>query len=153
MIEQKRINQFLAGKLKQVTGCEVVKANLANAPIPSYPYLSFSILDTKTRAGTYSDRETRYMPLTQVWSLTVQSDDDDEALDRAMRARDWLEEAGHLVLKDNGIVVQSVGPIHNRDSFLTVGYEYRKGFDLVLSFMNVVQVETEPIEKANIKRE
>lgn len=154
MIEQKNINLVITEGLKAVTGCEVVKSNLAGVPIPPYPYISFSILSTETRRGTYSGKGVRYMPLTQTWSFTVQGDDDDEAMEKAMEARDWLEEAGRLQLGDHGIIVQRVDAVQNRDTLLTVNYEYRKGFDAVLSLMNLVQEpEEETIEKANIEKE
>lgn len=153
---QKRVNLLITEELKRVTGCEVVKANLADAPIPPYPYISFSILSTDTRKGTYStaDGQKKYIPLSQAWSFTVQGEDDDETLEIAMKARDWLEEAGRILLGDNRIVVQKAGPIQNRDTLLTVGYEYRKGFDVVLSMQSLVE-ETgrEIIESAGIKEE
>lgn len=154
MIDQKSINLIITEGLKTVTGCEVVKSNLAGAPIPSYPYISFSILNTETRKGTYSGKGTRYLPLTQTWSLTVQGDDDDETMMIALKARDWLEEAGRLELGDHGIIVRSAGAVQNRDTLLTVAYEYRKGFDIVLSLMNEVQEpEIETIDNVNIEEE
>lgn len=155
MIDQERINIFLAENLKRATGCEVVKANLASAPIPPYPYISFTVLNTDTRKGTYFvSEEKRYIPLVQTWSFTVQGDKDNEAQLAAMKAKDWLEEAGRTGLNDENIVVQSVGPITNRDTLLTLEYEYRKGFDVVLSLMNEVEDENkEIIESAEIKKE
>lgn len=155
MIDQKNINIIMARGLSDATGCEVVKSNLANARIPPYPYISFTVLNTDTKKGTYSVSGGRqYMPLTQTWSLTVQGDDDNKTQLAAMKAKDWLEEAGRLYLDDHGIVVQDVGAITNRDTLLTIGYEYRKGFDTVLSIMNVVDVQgTETIEKAEMKKE
>lgn len=154
MIDQKSINLIITEGLKTVTGCEVVKSNLAGVPIPSYPYISFSILNTETRKGTYSGKGKRYLSLTQTWSLTVQGDDDDETMMIALKARDWLEEAGRLELGDHGIIVQSAGAVQNRDTLLTVAYEYRKGFDIVLSLMNEVQEpEIETIDNINIEEE
>ena len=94
------------------------------------------------------------MPITQTWSFTVQGDRDNEAQMVAMKAKDWLEESGRLYLNDNGIVVQSVGAITSRDTLLTIGYEYRKGFDAVLSIMNAVEdQDIETIDQAEIKKE
>lgn len=151
LIEQRQINLAITKALKDVTGCEVVKANLAHAPIPPYPYISFSIIRTETRKGTYSVEENRYISLTQTWSITVQGDKDDETLEKAMAAHDWLEEAGRLELQEQGMVIESIGAIQNRDTLLTVCYEYRKGFDVVLSLINVIKEETEVIEQANIE--
>lgn len=154
MIDQKKVNLIITKGIKAVTGCEVIKSNLAGAPIPPYPYISFTILRTETRKGTYSGKGVRYMPLTQTWSFTVQGNDDDRTMDIAMKARDWLEETSRLELSDCGIIVQSVSAVQNRDTMLTVDYEYRKGFDAVLSMVNEVQESAdETIEKANIEEE
>lgn len=154
MIDQEKINVDIAAGLKRATGCEVVKSNLANAPIPPYPYISFTVLNTDTRKGTYSvSGGKRHMPIVQTWSFTVQGDKDNEAQLAAMRAKDWLEEAGRIYLNDRGIVIQGVGAITNRDTLLTVGYEYRKGFDAVVTVMNVVEEEFETIDSAEIKEE
>lgn len=155
MIDQESINIALAAGLKKATGCEVVKANVANARIPPYPYISFTVLSTDTKKGTYSHAGgKRYIPLTQTWSFTVQGDKDNEAQLAAMRAKEWLEELGRNYLNDNGIVVQGVGMVTSRDTLLTVGYEYRKGFDAVLSLMSVAEGEDrETIDIAEIEEE
>lgn len=155
MIDQKNINIIMAQGLSDATGCEVVKSNLANARIPPYPYISFTVLNTDTKKGTYSvSGGRRYMPLIQTWSLTVQGDDDNKTQLAAMKAKDWLEETGRLYLNDHGIVVQNTGAITNRDTLLTTEYEYRKGFDAVLSIMNVVNAQDgETIDIAELKEE
>ena len=155
LIDQENIDIIIAWGLSNATGCEVVKSNLANARIPNYPYISFTVLNTDTKKGTYSvSNGQRYMPLTQTWSLTVQGDNDNKTQLAAMKAKDWLEEAGRLYLNDHGIVVQNVGAITNRDTLLTIEYEYRKGFDAVLSIMNVVEMrDGETIDTAELKEE
>lgn len=155
LIDQENINIIVAQGLGNATGCEVVKSNLANVRIPTYPYISFTVLNTDTKKGTYSiSNGQRYMPLTQTWSLTVQGDNDNKTQLAAMKAKDWLEEAGRLYLNDHGIVVQNVGAITNRDTLLTIEYEYRKGFDAVLSIMNVVEAwDGETIDTAELKEE
>lgn len=155
MIDQEKVNVLITGGLKEATGFEVVKANLANAPIPPYPYISFTVLNTDTRKGTYSvSGGRRHMPLTQTWSFTVQGNRDNEAQLIAMKAKDWLEETGRTYLSDEGVIVQSVGAITNRDTLLTVGYEYRKGFDAVFSVVNEVGGESvEQIDFAEIAKE
>lgn len=52
MIDQESMNRLITSGLKSVTGCEVVKSNIANAPIPPYPYISFTIIRTETGKGT-----------------------------------------------------------------------------------------------------
>ena len=140
MIDQEAMNRVITAGLKAATGCEVVKSNIANAPIPLYPYISFTVTRTVTETGTYSvESGARFIALHQTWSITVQGEKDNEAQRLALLAKDWLEESGRLELNDAGIVVRSVGDINNRDTLLTVNYEYRKGFDVVFSMMNVIQ--------------
>lgn len=155
MIDQEAMNRVITAGLKAATGCEVVKSNIANAPIPPYPYISFTVIRTTTRKGTYGVAGgVRTIGLQQTWSITVQSEKDNETQRLALLARDWLEETGRQELNDAGIVVQSVGDISNRDTLLTVGYEYRKGFDVVFSTANVIQEpETETIETINFNEE
>lgn len=155
MIEQKIINVIITEGLREATGCEIVKSNLAGTPIPSYPYISFTILNSDTKKGTYSVGVSgRYISVKQNWSFTVQGKDDDEAFRIALLAKDWLEETGRRQLGDQDVIVESVGAITNRDTFLTVDYEYRKGFDVVLSLMNIIkEQEKEIIEQIEIKKE
>lgn len=153
MIEQVKINTIITEGLRRACGCEIVKSN-TTAKMPPYPYISFTILTTENQKGTYSGQDVKAIPAKQTWSFTVQGDRDDEALETAMRARDWLEENGRLHLNDRGIIVQSIGAITSRDNMLTIEYEYRKGFDMVLSLVNVVEMpETETIEQVNIEEE
>lgn len=63
MIDQESMNRLITSGLKSVTGCEVVKSNIANAPIPPYPYISFTIIRTETGKGTYSDAMVRDISL------------------------------------------------------------------------------------------
>ncbi len=155
MIDQKAINVIITEGLKDITGCEIVKANLAGVPIPAYPYISFTILNSDTRKGTYSvEVSGRYIPVKQSWSFTVQGKNDDEAFRIALLAKDWLEETGRRKLGDKDVVVESVGAITNRDTLLTIDYEYRKGFDTTLSLINVIEgQENEIIETIEIKKE
>ena len=104
MIDQESMNRLITSGLKSVTGCEVVKSNIANAPIPPYPYISFTIIRTETGKGTYSDANgTRYIPLHQTWSFTIQGNKDNDAQHIALLAKDWLEEAGRIDLNDGGV--------------------------------------------------
>ena len=155
MIDQEAMNRVITAGLKAATGCEVVKSNIANAPIPPYPYISFTVTRTATQKGTYGVADgVRTIGLQQTWSITVQSEKDNETQRLVLLARDWLEETGMQELNDAGIVVQSIGDINNRDTLLSVGYEYRKGFDAVFSMANVIQEpEMETIETINFNEE
>lgn len=133
--------------LEEFTGCTCVPSNNTK-DLPTYPYISFNVINTKTRKGTYAAVEgVLVMPALQTWSFTVQSDDDTEALAKAMLIVDFFEEAKRQYLADNDIIVADVGGITPRDTLLTIEYEYRKGVDVKLRLNNVIEdTTTETIE-------
>ena len=92
--------------------------------------------------GEYADGYNR-KPFTQVWSITIQSDNSEQAMNLCIKARDWLDRVGKTYLNDNGVIVQSVGAINNRDNLITIEYEYRMGFDCTMWFLNVLDSSTE----------
>lgn len=116
--------------------CPVIMANQA-APIPAYPYISYTAMSVISNAKGYSIGEdgTRYKPMVQSWSFTIQADDDVVAMNVAMEAYDWFALSGNTYLSDNQIVVQRVGNVTNRDNLISVEYEYRQGFDVELLLM------------------
>lgn len=147
MIEVRTNEIEIAEGLKEHLGCEVVRAN-QNTPIPKLPYVSYTVTTLmKANNGTWSEYEdgTKYKEVQQIWSFTVQADNDTESKALAIMAHDYFDEVGCLRLNDNGIVVQLLGDITNRDNFLTTGYEYRNGFDVTFAFINAVG-ESEAIE-------
>lgn len=160
MIQQAKIQQAMLSMLEDYTGCTCVPSNTTRQ-MPAYPYISFSILNTDAKKGTYSKVETDgakaavlFMPVLQKWSFTVQSDDDAEAMEKAMLISDFFAEARRLELADNDIIVADVGAITPRDNLLTVQYEYRKGLDITLRLNNVIaDPVTETIEKATLTSE
>lgn len=155
MIDLEKISLTITEGLKSAAGCEVMKANLIRDPISDYPYILYTVLSTETKKGTcLAENGRRYMPLIQTWSFAVLGDQDSEVVTAAIKSKIWLEEMGRNHLNDAGIIVQSVGPITNRDTLLTVEYEYRKEFEAVLSVMYVIDGQTdETIDMAQIKEE
>lgn len=111
--------------------CPVIMAN-QTTPIPEYPYCSYTVTtplvsDNKgyiVKDGKY------YKTFVQIWSFTMQSDDDITATDIALTAYDWFAMSGNTYLSDNNIVAQRVGNVTNRDNLLSIEYEYRRGFDV-----------------------
>ena len=133
--------------LETYTSCVCVPSNTTKQ-MPAYPYISFSVINTDTKKGTYAattvikdGKETavKYMPLTQKWSFTVQSDNDAEALEKAMLVSDFFQEVKRQELADNNIIVADVGAITPRDNFITIEYEYRKGLDVTISLNNIIE--------------
>lgn len=131
MVDIELLRAVVAKGLKQYLGCPVIKSN-QNAPPPEYPYCSYTVTTVATENnGTYGEWEdgVARKGVNTVWSITVQSDDSVESVTLANKAREWLDYAGTVYLNDNGVVVQAVTSVTNRDNVLTSEYEYRNGFD------------------------
>jgi len=133
--------------LEEYTGCVCVPSNTTQK-MPKYPYISYSVINTEVQKGTYAavtiERDgkqipVQFKPMLQKWSLTVQSDDDAEALEKAMLISDFFAEAKRQELADQDIVVADIGAITPRDNLLTIEYEYRKGLDVTLRHNNVIE--------------
>lgn len=140
-------------KLEKYTGCICVPSNTTKH-VPPYPYITFSVIHTEARKGTYSavtehrdgkEITVLSMPTKQKWSFTVQSDKDSVAQEKAMMIQDFFAEAVRQELEDHNIVVADIGAITPRDNLLTIEYEYRKGLDVTLSVDNVIEKETTEI--------
>lgn len=154
MIDYRTIETLIVNGLQdwltsQGYNCPVVLANQVS-PIPNYPYISYTItspLVSNDKGYCVASDGTKYKPVTQIWSFTVQSDDDVEAPTVAMQAYDWFTVTGLEYLGDNGISVQRVGNINNRDNLLTIEYEHRNGFDVTFLLINSVSDNTGTIEE------
>lgn len=140
MIDIEHLRTTVASGLRDYLGCPVVRSNQNEEP-PPYPYCSYTITQLMSEnKGTYGEYEdgTDRKPFTQTWSITVQSGDSSESMTLAVKAHEWLDHIGRIYLNDNGVIIQSVGNISNRDNILTVEYEYRNGFDVVFWLFNEV---------------
>lgn len=141
MYDYDGLREIVVKGLKEYLNCPVIRSNQNSEP-PEYPYISYTVTTLKSENkgtyGEYSDGKER-KPFTQTWSITALSNDDSECVLLANKAHEWLERAGYLYLSDNKVIVQSVGNVTNRDNFLTVEYEYRKGFDVVFWMFDEVE--------------
>lgn len=144
MIDYNTMRATIVSGLKEYLDCEVVRQNQNEKP-PEYPYVSYSITtlmsENKGTYGVYEDGIDR-KPITQTWSISAQSDDSLESVTLISKAREWLDRFGTTYLNDNGVIVQSVGSISNRDSILTIEYEYKSGFDVVFWLYETADTNT-----------
>lgn len=76
-------------------------------------------------------------------SFTVQSDKADEALEIAENLHDFLDSKNPL-LDEKGIIVVRCQAVSSRDTLLTYEYEYRQGFDVVLTVMRTLNGKLSP---------
>lgn len=152
MIDAEHLRSVVVKGLKEYIGISVIRSN-QNAEPPDYPYASYTITTPESANngtyGVYDDGVDR-LPVTQTWSITVQSDQFEESVTLASKAREWLQHTGTLYLNDNNVIVQSVTNITNRDNMISVEYEYKNGFDVVFWLMDEVEMTVEEIESISI---
>lgn len=146
MIDNEKLRTIVVKGLKEYLNIPVIRGN-QNAEPPDYPYLSYTVTTLEgANNGTWGEYEDNIdrIPVTQTWSITVQSDKDIESITLASKAREFLYHTGTCYLNDNDVIVQSITNITNRDSIISIEYEYKNGFDAVFWLMNE---EKNPIEK------
>ena len=127
----KDIKSIVAGGISAYTGKPVVFSK-QNEEMPEYPYISYTITTHASgNNGTYEEYADglKRKLVTHIWSITSNSDDYQEAVSLAEKAREWLELIGATILSDNNIVVQSVGDITDRSNVISIDYQYSFGFD------------------------
>lgn len=155
MIDFESLRKTVTSGLEKYLGCTVRRSNQNKKP-PAYPYVSYTVTAPKNvKKGSYGVYEDGFnrKSVTQTWSISVLSDNNDESVELAFKANEWLDHVGTTYLYDNNVRVQSVGSITNRDNVLTIEYEYKNGFDVVFSLEDVVKNPDEEagyIEKISI---
>lgn len=157
MIDIKNTRNYIPKGLKEHLGIKVIRGNQTNK-VPKFPYLVYNITTLASQNnGTYGEDETSAgKQATATFSITVHSDDYDEAVSLANGARTWLDYSGTEYLNDNGVIVEAVGSVTDRSSLLTVGYDYSYGFDCLVTVMDIVileQIDNGTIETVEIKEE
>lgn len=152
MINQKQNESIIINGIQEYINCPVILAN-QHAPIPAYPYVSFTVTTpvviNKGSYGTEYDG-VFYKPVKQVWSFTVQSDYTDQCMEIALKLHDWFSLVGITYLQDNEIVIERLENIGNRDNLITIQYEYRRGFDVTFVLMDEITHDFETIETIDI---
>lgn len=151
MVDIERLREIVASGLRNYVGCPFIRSN-QNVEPPKYPYAVYTITTVATEnRGTYEEWEDGVARKTvnTVLSITVRSNDNTESVTLANKAREWLDYVGTTHLNDNGVIVQSVTAITNRDNVLTIDYEYANGFDCFFTCCDeVVMPEVATIDSA-----
>lgn len=153
MIRIEDNRKSIANGLSEFCKCTVVMAN-QTAAVPDRPYISFTITTPAvTNNGTYGRYPdyTERKPIKQIWSITTHAEDADEAFRLALMACDWFDNLGTDYLLENDVIVERLTDITNRDNLLTSAYEYRCGFDITFTFMNIVKPQRGVIETTGFK--
>ena len=143
MIDYERHRNAVAAGLSNYLKIPVAQSN-RNDSLPDYPFISFTITTLMSQNnGTYSvyDDGTEVKGVTQTWSISALSDNNDESVMYANKAREWLDNIGTTYLDDNDVIVKSIGGITNRDNVITAEYEYKNGFDVVFQMYDTLQTD------------
>ena len=153
MVKTENIRSTVVKNLKEYLGCPIVRAN-QTAKMPAMPYGRYTITTLATANngtyGEYEDGKAR-KPIKQIWSLTFEADNYEDAVNYANKARSWFEYTGTTVLNDNDVIVESVGMIGDRSNLLTIGYQYSYGFDVTFwAYDELEMPEAEIIESVGL---
>ena len=159
MVDIKHIRTTIAKGLKDYVQCLVIRGN-QTGEMPAFPFIAYNITTpasaNKGTYGVYEDGTAR-KPVTLTMSITAHSDDYEEAVTIANKAREWLDYVGRVYLNDNDVNIQSVGAVTDRSNILTTEYMYSQGFDCFISTFDVIanaeqegegQIETVTIGEA-----
>ena len=132
MIEYDKMREVIVSGLSTYIGCPVIRQN-HDGEQPEYPFVSYTITTLMSQNngayGVYDDGIDR-KPITQIWSISSHSRNNSESVTLICKVREWFDRVGTQYLNDNNVIVQSIGSITNRDNLITIGYEYRNGFDI-----------------------
>lgn len=141
MIPYEKLTTTIPKGLREHLGVPIIRGN-QTAPSPAYPFGSYTVTTIATaNHGTWQkhpDGIDRKL-VRSIWSLSFVSDDEDESVFLAVKARSWFEHTGRVWLAEHGVTVQSTTDIHNRGNLLTVEYERKNGFDVVLYVYDEVE--------------
>lgn len=154
MIDYKNIREAVCKGFKDYLKVPVIRNNQNKDP-PVYPYVSYTVTTLSSANngtyGEYVDGISR-KPVKQTWSITAQSDNNDESIALASKAREWLDYSGKLYLDDKNVIVEQITSITNRDNIITVDYEYKNGFDVVfVIYDEIILTDKEYIESVELK--
>lgn len=141
MIDYDNMRATVVKGLKKFLECPVIRSN-QNAEPPAYPFISYTITMLQSEnKGTWQEYEQGIdrQAVTQTWSISALSDDNNESVVLANKARVWLTRLGTSYLNEHKVIVQSAGNITNRDNILTSEYEYKNGFDVVFWLYDEVE--------------
>lgn len=158
MIPYDMMQKVIVQGLGKHLGVPVIMGN-QTAPAPNYPYAAYNVTTIASKNdGTWqqhADGIDRKL-VRSIWSFSTLSDDWEESVNLAIKARSWFDHTGRTLLSEHGITVQSVTDITNRDNILTVEYERKNGFDVVFYVFDEVENPSSTngyIESAEIAHE
>lgn len=162
------------GRLKAHIGCPIVLSDDTEG-MPEVPYCYYSILTPRSTSHTFGLTELketpdgfirqRSEPVSATMSFTFCSKDrdtpgggyiygEDEALTLAEKAHGFFLLDGHNIVTEHGeIVIQNIGGVAGRSSFLVTDTIRRYGFDIRFGYVRTDEMPTttilNPVFKGN----
>jgi len=160
MIDFKGLRDALFSGLNEELDALVIEANQGEFK-PDYPFITILFMEPlqslQPHTGDYRAYETeeefemqREASQEMYISVTSFSDDSADSIQNAYDAAKWFAFKGSQHLKENGIVIVSIGSITNRDTLIEGDYEKRNGFDVRLRFVSDIKKKTDVIEKVEL---
>ena len=143
-----QIRNEIVQRLHQHTEKPVVMLE-HNREKPPYPFVAYQIttpyakglgMSVKTDKTVPSDSEEFDFDVKETLtdqpkitiSFTAYSKDSVEAMELAIKVRDWFLLGGYRDFKSIDVVVEEIQGIENRDTLIVDDYERRAGFDVIL---------------------
>lgn len=122
---------------------------------PAYPFITYTVTSpylqlgqperyTEEIDGSIATKSIEHYE--QVYSFTVASKDEDEAMNKCLQAIQYFKFYGAQDLADQNIVVVKISSISARDNMITIDYERRYGFDVRIRVACEETMEVENIE-------
>lgn len=141
MLDLKAMRAAVFKGMGEYLGIKIIHSD-QTAKAPAYPYgTGKATTPAGENNGTYQQHEDGIdrLMVPSTWSFSFLSDDPDESIMLATKAREWITHSGRMWLSEHGITVQRATNITNRDTILTVEYERKNGFDVVFYVFDEVK--------------
>lgn len=161
MLSIDEIRSTIIRNLKLTTGITTIVAEQSSEQ-PPYPFVTVKF----TTLGKNIGRITQYMKddgqyteqdiemILSVTSFSADTEDEiDQATDNAYKALQFFELDGIETLQDNNIAVVETTELTNRDTFISIEYERRAGFDVRIRTRAQLVKEIDTIDTVNINNE
>ena len=153
MTKHEFVRNAIVKGLHEYMGILVIESSTIGN-MPPYPFITYTITSPYLGIGYmedyYEEENTRIQNrhvqhYERVFSFTIVANDVDEAMNRCMQAMQYFKCDGVWELKDKNIVIVEVNSATTRDTFITIDYERRYGFDVRIRLCEEEARETENI--------
>lgn len=158
MLNIDEIRSYIIRNLNKTTGIKTIVAEQSSEQ-PPYPFntIKFTTLGKKIgRAMQYMKEDGQYTEqdiemILSVTSFSAGTENEiDQATNNAYKALQFFEIDGIEVLQDKNIAVVKTTELTNRDTFISIEYERRAGFDVRIRTRAQLVKAIDTIDSVNI---